>query len=253
MKHLVSLVIVGLLIAPAAHADEKDGKWRGSVESNLTWINGNRKSESILFVGGMRSIRLMDRFLVDGYYNFGRQEDGTGFLQTSTDQWSFGGRYERDFGRKSFYYASGRFERDGVNLLDLRSIGGAGIGYTVYDNDLSSWRVSGGLSYVNEDYRTSNNAFWGFQAQSDYSRALVQKEDSDGKTVDVLSLVHNFTYIPSLNDGSDYYFLSNLGLRYSFSKSFSAGFRYIVSFVNRPAAGSVKQNTTYGLVFGYKF
>lgn len=242
MKRCV-LPVVALALAVPAFAQEKDGKWRGSVESSFTYINSNRNSENFLFVGNARSIRTMDRFSLDAYYNFARQTNQNNTFETSTDQWALGGRYERDFGFKSFYYFSGRLERDGVNLLDLRTIAGAGLGYTVHENPTSTWRVSGGGSYVNENYRNGKNSFFGFQFTSDYEHAFSDR----------LSLVHNFSIIPSFADLDDYYFNSNLGLSYKLNSNLSAGLRYIVSFDNTPPAGSQKQNTTYAFVLGYRF
>lgn len=239
---LLTLAAVTVIVTPAL-AQEKDGKWRGSLESSLTFVNSSRSSQSFLFVGNAKSVREMDRFFVDGYYNFAKQTDNMGVFQTSTDQWSLGGRYERDFGFKSFYYFNGRVERDGVNLLDLRTFAGAGIGYTVYERDASTWRVSGGGTYVNEEYRNDTDSFIGFEFRSDYDQALSER----------LNLVHGFTIIPRFDDLDDYYFSSNLGLSYKLNESLSAGLRYIVNFDNTPAAGSQKQSTTYAFVLGYKF
>lgn len=243
MKAKSILLLLPLVCATTAIALDNNGKWKGSVESNFTLINGNRDSESFLIVGNAKSLNSRQRTFTDLYYNFARQANNLGVKQTSTDQWSLGGRYERDFGVKSFWYGSARFERDGVNLLDLRSIGGIGAGYTVFSNDQSTLRLSGGVSYVNEDYRTGNNTFWGFQAQSDYDREL------NGK----LSLNHRFTFIPNISDFGDHYFLSNLGIQYKLSTNLSAGLRFIISFDSTPAVNSVKQNTTWAFLIGYKF
>lgn len=236
-------VCLAALVAASAFAQKSDpktdGKYRGSFESNFTFINSNKRTENFLFVGNAKSLRTRDRLLLDGYYNFARQTDSTDIFQTSSDMWSLGGRYERDFGRNSFWYTSGRLERDGVNLLDLRTIGGAGVGYTVNQN----WRVSGGASYVNEDYRNSTNSFWGFEFQSAYDKDITEK----------VSLSHTFVVIPNFADLSDYYFKSNFGVSYKLAANFSAGFRYIVGFDSTPPAGSLKQSTTYAFVFRYSF
>ncbi len=243
MNRLIfALALVAAATLPAL-AQDKDGKWRGSVESSFTFINSNKNSENILFVGKAKSERQFDRFSLDGYYNFARQTNDQGVFQTSTDQWSFGGRYERDFGFKSFYYASGRLDRDGVNLLDLRTIIGAGLGYTVREDESTAWRVSGGGSWVNEKYRNDTNTFFGFQLESNFATALSPR----------LDLIHDFRIIPNFSDLDDYYFSSNLGLSYELNSNLSAGLRYIVNYDNTPAAGSQKQNTTSAFVLGYKF
>lgn len=184
------------------------------------------------------------RFGIDGAYNFSRQSpNGGGPLEVATDFWTFGGRYERDFGRKSFWYASARFDRDGVNNLNLRQNYGAGLGYTLFDEADWSWRVSAGASQVFEDYTTSNDSYLGLQAESEYTRQLMQK----------LSLVHRFTYVPNASEFSDYFFVSNLGLNYEVAQNFNVGFSWIVNFDSTPAVGSVKQVRTYAFTLGYKF
>lgn len=242
MKRFVAAAVL-LVFALPALAQDKDGKWRGSLETNFTIVNSNKNSENFLFVGKAKSERPLDRFSLDGYYNFARQTNAQNVFETSTDQWSFGGRYERDFGFKSFYYGNARFERDGVNLLDLRTILGVGLGYTLREDESTAWRVSGGGSWVNEKYRTDTNAFFGFQFESNFSTALSER----------LDLVHDFRIIPDFSNLDDYYFSSNLGLSYELNASLSAGVRYIVNFDNTPAPGAQKQNTTYAFVLGYKF
>ncbi|MEZ5163600.1 MAG: DUF481 domain-containing protein [Fimbriimonadaceae bacterium] len=167
MKSLtLSLAVAGMMVlSSASFAQTKDGSWHGGLESNLIFITSNRNSQSILIVGNVKSFKELERLFFDGYYNFGRTENAFNVMETTTDQWSFGGRFERDFGHKSFYYVTGRLERDGVNLLNLRTIFGAGLGYTVIDQEDASFRVSAKLRSVNEDYQTTDNNFWGFSCR----------------------------------------------------------------------------------------
>jgi putative salt-induced outer membrane protein YdiY len=242
MRRIAFLSLVLAVSAPA-WADETGG-WKGSVESSITFISSNKESESIFIFGKAQQRGENYRLGVDGLYNFARQTpNGGGSLQTSTDLWSLGGRFERDFGSKSFWYGSARFDRDGVNNLNFRQVYGAGLGYTIYENPVSSWRMSVGLSQVFEEYTTFKDDYLGMQAQSEYSRNLSDK----------LSLDHTFTYVPNTNKFSDYFFVSNLGLNYRVSEAMTAGFRWLVNFDSTPAAGSVKQSRTYALTLGYKF
>ncbi|MBX3114692.1 MAG: DUF481 domain-containing protein [Fimbriimonadaceae bacterium] len=232
----VGLLVFGFAVVGSA-------QWKGSVESSLTFIDSNKKSESALLLAKARQERTEDRILLDFLYSFSRQSGTGGFLETSTDVMTLGGRYERNFANKSFWYASARFDRDGVNNLNLRQVYGAGLGYTLFDTPASSWRMSLGVSQVIEEYDSSNEDFFGLQAQSDYSRNLTEK----------LSLDHSFLFVPNTDDFSDYFFASVLGLSYKLNGSLSAGFRWIVNFDSTPSVGSVKQSRTYALTLGYKF
>lgn len=238
----LSLVFILGLVPTVIFAESRAG-WTGSVESSLTFIDSNRKSESIVVLGKARKSSAGRRWFAEGIYNFARQSGSGGAFETSTDLWSLGGRYEQDFGTKSFWYGSLRFDRDGVNGLNLRQVYGAGLGLTVYAQPESTWRLSAGASQVFEDYRTRSEEFFGFQAQSEYSRALTRR----------LLLEHTFLYVPSVSDFEDYFFASNLGMSYALNQSMTAGFRWIVSFDSTPAAGSLKQSRTYAFTLGYRF
>lgn len=236
--------LIGVLLVSSAFGFADDGDWKGSVESSLTFISSNKESESILLIGKAQRKSVNDRYSFDALYNFSRQTpNGGGSLEVANDFWTLGGRYERDFGNKSFWYGSARFDRDGVNGLNLRQVYGAGLGYMIYNDAVSDWRLSLGLSQVFEEYSSSRDDYLGMQAQSEYSRDL-----SDRFFVD-----HTFLYVPNTSKFSDYFFTSNLGLNYRLSEAMSAGFRWIVNFDSTPAVGSVKQSRTYALTLGYKF
>ncbi len=242
MRRVAFLAFVVGAFAGSAFAAETTG-WKGSIDASLSFVEGNRNTDSVLIIGKMKQVGTNDRKIVDGLYNFSRQTNNLGNFETSTDLWSLGGRYERDFGNKSFWYVSARFDRDGVNDLNLRQVYGAGLGYTMFANDVSTWRISVGASQVLEDYQSGNTDYFGLQATSDYTRQLDAK----------LSLEHSFLYVPNVDDFEDYFFVSSLGLSYKLNERMKAGFRWIVNFDATPSAGSRKQNRTYAFTLGYSF
>ena len=67
------------------------------------------------------------------------------------------------------------------------------MGFTVFDDEVSTWRLSVGASQVMEDYTSGNNSFTGAQAESNYSRKLSNK----------LSVDHTFLYVPNVSDEID--------------------------------------------------
>lgn len=235
--------LLAIAVSTALSTDPPKG-WHGGLESSLTFFSGNRKTDNILIVGAAKNDMGGSRLYADAYYSWARQTPvGGGPFSVTTDMWSFGGKYEKDFGNKSFWYLSARFDKDGVNLLNLRQVYGAGIGYTVFSDEASTWRLSVGVSQVMEDYVSGNNNFTGAQAESNYSRKITDK----------LSVDHTFLYVPNVSQFSDYFYVSNLGFSYALNGSMSAGLRYIVVFDSTPATGAVRQNTTYAFTLGYKF
>ena len=235
--------LIAIAVSEALKAEAPKG-WHGGLESSLTFFSGNRKTDNILVVGVAKNDMGGSRMYADAYYSWARQTPaGGGPFSVTTDMWSLGGKYEKDFGKKSFWYLSARFDRDSVNFLNLRQVYGAGVGFTVFDDEVSTWRLSVGASQVMEDYTSGNNSFTGAQAESNYSRKLSNK----------LSVDHTFLYVPNVSDFGDYFYVSNLGFTYAMNGSMTAGLRYIVVFDSSPALGAVRQNTTYAFTLGYKF
>lgn len=235
--------LTSLALVAAAVAVAQDAPKQSSIEGSLTFVTGNSESESVFLFGQTKRAMSGGRFNAYFAYNFGKQSFG-GPKRTTTNNLGFGARFEKDFGIKSFWYASADWFRDDINGLDLRNNYGLGLGYTVKDEEVWGWRVSAGLSFVDEDYVVGRDrSFTGLELGSQYRRNLSSK----------LSLTHDFRYIPNSDDFEDYVFTSNLGLAYAISSDFNVGLRYIIVHDETPAAGFLKETRTLRLTIGVKF
>lgn len=237
-------MLVAVAAGSAPVLADTDNKFHGSVESSLTFFQGNRNTDSIFVVAKAKQDNGSSRLGFSGFYNWARQTPvGGGPYSVTSDQWNLSGRYERDQNANLFWYFSAAYDRDGVNLLNLRQVYGAGAGYTVTKSAVSTWRVSVGASQVYENFVGSSNSYFGIQFASDYERKITNK----------LSVDHNFLYVPNASAFGDYFYLSSLGLTYNLNDHMSAGFRWIFTFDSTPAAGSVNQTKTYAFTLGYRF
>ncbi len=122
-------------------------KWEGSVVGNLAITDGNSDTKGIGISSNMNRRTTEDRINLRAGY-FYSENIGIG---SRDDQFVFG-KYDYFIDKKFFAYLTSRLDRDVIRDLDLRTTGGAGVGYQFIEDDLYNLFGELGLSYVHEDY-----------------------------------------------------------------------------------------------------
>ena len=221
-------------------------KWTGNISGAWTSTHGNTKTESIAASAGASRRGEKDRMTVSADYAKGEQRDrNTGQDETIEDWWRAKAKYDYFFTKKLFGFVDGRYERDGIALLDRRVVVGGGAGYQWIESDPMNFSTEFGLASLYEkfDNQTSSNSELSFQAGYNFDRQVT-------KTVKFL---HDLTYYPAIEKLSDYYLTTTAELRASLTQAMFANFKVIFNYDATPAMGQGSTDVKYLLGVGLNF
>lgn len=127
--------------------------WKGTANVGFSLTSGN--SETRALTAGVRANRETRKDKISVYANAVQASNSTSGVSETTAQavWA-GARYDYNLNRKIFVFGSADFEYDKPQLLDLRSVFGAGFGYKAIRSDKAKLDVFGGASYNRENFAT---------------------------------------------------------------------------------------------------
>lgn len=215
--------------------------WHGSLVGDLSITDGNSQTKGIGVAGEMYRRTADDRITLKGGY-FYTEDKGEG---TRDDQF-LSGKYDYFFNEKLFGYLNTRLDRDAIKDLELRSTGGAGLGYQFLETDIFDLFGEAGISYVNEDF--SNDA-------DDQAYAAARAALGFGWWIvkDVVRFEENAEVLVSVEDANDWLGISDTSLIWKWTDHWSsrAGVRF--EYDNTPATGRERADTKYLLGIGYTF
>ena len=232
-------------INPSAPKPGPAPRWKGVLSSNLGISRSNRDAQNFNLNLELERDGVQDRVAIDAAYDTARQSDSLGgSLKTTRDSWFAQGQYDYMVSEKFFWYGELRFDRDRIASLDLRTVVGAGGGYTFFDTETDKLRASVGVSYLTEDFSGAGD--------SEYVAAtfgtLYRKRLTKG-----IRLAHDFSYYPNPDDLADYFLSSELALRSALSETLFAEFKFVFDYDATPAPGSRSENYRYTMGIGLRF
>ncbi|MFB3786101.1 MAG: YdiY family protein [bacterium] len=214
--------------------------WHGSLVGDLTITDGNSQTKGIGIAGDMSRRTADDRITLKGGY-FYTEDKGVG---TRDDQF-LAGKYDYFFNEKLFGYLNTRLDRDAIKDLELRSTGGAGLGYQFLETDIFDLFGEAGISYVNENFTNSpDQAYAAGRAALGFGWWIVK---------DIVRFEENAEILVSVEDANDWLGISDTGLIWKWTDHWSsrAGVRF--EYDNTPAIGRERADTKYLLGIGYTF
>jgi putative salt-induced outer membrane protein YdiY len=155
-------------------------------------------------------------------------------------------RYDYFLSDKLFWFATSEAEKDGMKDLDLRFVGGAGLGYDWLDT--KRWFVStgAGVSWVSENYKDTEN-------DEDYIAALFQWSLRRLLVANV-SFFHEGSWITGLGEGGERNTVyTETGLRTNITDRFFLESKAIWEWDTPPASEKKRQDVDYIFSVGYGF
>jgi putative salt-induced outer membrane protein YdiY len=219
--------------------------WTGSVVAGALITRGNSNTEAFNVSADATRRTDNDRLNLNGQYLFGRQEDPTtGVKSTSTDNWRLGAKYDYFFTEKFYAFGSFGVEKDRIANLDLRLTPAIGVGYQWIERKDFNFFTEAGLAYVYEDYE-------GEEANENISLKLAYHVDK--KLSEGVRVFHNLAFYPSLENISDYYLLTDAGIRADLTESFFTEFKVELKYDSSPAEDSSRSDLRYILGVGWNF
>lgn len=168
--------------------------WQGTVDVGFSFTTGNAKTRAL--TAGFRGNRETRKDKISVYANAIQASNSNSGVSVTTAQAVYGGiRYDYNLNERTFIFASGDFEYDKPQQLDLRSVIGGGFGYKAIRSERIKLDIFGGATYNRENFstgltRNSAEALIGDELRFKISRNV--------------SLEQRFSFYPSITEGGTY-------------------------------------------------
>lgn len=219
--------------------------WTGSVVANAAMTRGN--SDTVTAALRADAVRRdeHDRITLGAGYLFSRQEDpDSGEKTTTADAWFGQAKYDYFLTPNWYTYADIRVDRDEIANLNLRVAPSVGVGYQWVERADFTFNTEGGLAWVYEDYDTG---------ESEDHMALRLGYKLTKALNDKVSFFHTLTYLPSLEQFSDFNLLADAGVRADLTTSFFTELKLEWQHDSTPAAGNTANDLRFMGGVGWSF
>jgi putative salt-induced outer membrane protein YdiY len=129
--------------------------WQGwtagaNVGFALTRGNSETKSLAIAFTGDRKTSH--DEIALYTNTVYATNDVSTAVPHTTANATQGGARYDRNFTKVVFGFGGADFQTDSLQMLNLRSVLGGGIGFHVINNSRTTLDVLTGVNYTRENY-----------------------------------------------------------------------------------------------------
>lgn len=220
-------------------------RWTGNIRAGALVTRGNSDTDAVNVAGEAVRRSVDDRFSLTGQYLYGRQrDDDTGEKSTSTDNWTFQGKYDYFVSKKLYVYGVAKFERDRIADLSLRAQPGVGVGYQWIESAKSNFSTEVGLGFTYEDYKNQDsNSYINARVAYHYDRVLREN----------VKFVHNVEYLPSLEDVGKFNINADAGIRVALTEKFFTEFKVEWKYNSEPAEDASDSDLRYILSVGWEF
>ncbi len=216
--------------------------WDGAGNIGFSFTSGNTRTST--FAAGVRAEKSGENSKWTTYGNTLWSRNKVGLVNVTTSNAIWGGlRYDRNITKKLFAFGSYDFERDKPQLLNFRSVLGAGLGYHAIKNDQTELDVFGGAAWNKTWYVGPNTS----------SAELLVGNTLKHKLNDRVKIQQGFTFYPNLTNTGEYRFIFDSTL----SADVTSRIGWFVSAADRynslPIFGVQKNDFlfTTGLKFGF--
>ncbi len=226
--------------------DKPKPKWTGNISVGLTSTHGNTKTDQRNASINLNRRTEKDRISLNADYARGEQEDpDTGKEKKTEDWWRTKAKYDYFFTKKFYGYLNNRYEKDSIAELDRRIVFGSGAGYQWVESEDMNFSTEAGLASLYEKFDNTGDSNNELSMQLGYN--------FDKKLYKKIKLVHDLTYLPSLDEFSDYYLSTTAEVRAYFTERFFANFKAILDYDATPAPGSGGTDVKYIFGLGMSF
>ena len=218
--------------------------WTGNVKFGGLLIRGNTDSETLSV--GINADRKTekDEFSFAASYLYGRTKDRTtGQVLTTEDNWQLEPKYTYNLSPKLYDYGDLLISRDRLQFLDLRINPTLGLGYRWLNKPDITFATELGIGWIYEKYTNDT------PTREDASLQLAYHFMK--KFNDKVSVLHNLTYSPSVQDYHHFLVETDVELRSAISKHWFTDLKIELDYDSTPAIGAFKNNVRYELDLGY--
>lgn len=226
--------------------------WRDRLRSSWRYWDGafdlgmnlqQSTTDTFGLLGGLSTTRIKgpSRLLVTASYRYSTEKKQGQSKSTIQDEWKGLMRLEYDFYKDWYAFGSVDGEYDAIERVSIRTVPKAGVGYTIWSEDLAPKKqnylkaeVGGGWVYQRYFGGDDNDYFTvAFGALACYYLPYDSKVE------------WRFDYLPAVDDWANNYLLrNNLALTVPMFDPISAKFSLLDEYNNQPALGAA-HNSLY--------
>ncbi|MCA8977678.1 MAG: DUF481 domain-containing protein [Planctomycetes bacterium] len=223
----------------------EEPKWTGSVAFNGMWVDGNTRRRTVGATGEAVRKTDADRITVDAHWDYAEDKPVGADWNLTQRRAGAGAKYDYFIDERWYALLTTRVLGDTFADLDLRLTAGAGVGYTLIDDDTTQLTAEAGLSYFDETYRSNTPS-------KDYVAARVAYKLAHQMTKDT-KLNHSVEAYPSLEDSNDVYLQMKTELITNLSGSMIASLAHVMDYDNTPSPGLKRTDHRVLLSIGWSF
>jgi len=137
--------------AAGASQPSSSSTWHGTVNAGIDVSHGNTETRGISTNGTVTRLGPRDR--VGMFVTHLSSSIGSGADAVTTARATRGGmRYDHDLQKTLYAFGFFDAENDLLQLLDLRTVAGAGAGAHLFKSDMTQVNLFGGVSYARDNY-----------------------------------------------------------------------------------------------------
>jgi hypothetical protein len=221
--------------------------WDGSLMAGTKLERGNTIKDSAYADLKAEYERERDRIALRGSYEGERTKNRSTGESTTNDRNLYGEvSYDYFLTEKMFWFATSSAEKDGPSELDLRFIGGGGLGYRWFRREDLKLSARLGLTWTSENYRGSDR-------DDDYLAALLAW-NFERRLVPSVRFFHNGRWLPSLEDFDDRQnWKTETGIRTDVASNIFVEGKVLWELDTEPASNKERQDVDYIFGLGYSF
>lgn len=217
-------------------------KWSHSIGFDFTGSSGNTDDFGL----GLRAdstygnkFREYDLYLA---YNNSSKKD-----VTVVDETKFGAEYDSKFYERLAWYAKTDLENDRLEKIDLRATAALGLKYFWIKNNSYDLSARAGIAFRLEEYQSANNSTLS-------EPALDFGLEYSHKIRDFISLETDLTYVPSVNDFTDFLLSNDFALVLPLDKKDNWNLRSGINgtYNSTPVSGKDELDLKYYLRLVYR-
>lgn len=217
--------------------------WNGGLDFGYSLTTGNTRTNNLALGSNLSRVTRRDKTtLYAAYINAKNKTNGV--TETTANAIRGGGRYELGLTDRISAFGFADFEYNQIQLLDLRSVLGGGLGYYAIKNERTQLQVFGGGSYNRENFATGLNR---------NSAEILLGEDLTMKLSDRVLFRERLQFFPNMTDRGEYRmtFDSSLSTRLTswLSWNVTASNRYISNPVPGAKNNDLLLTTGVGVTF----
>ncbi len=224
--------------AAVSEEEPVEPKWTGTVTLGTGWVDGNTKSESINGTADAEYRRERDRTTLGALYAY-KEEFG---IRTE-DKYGASGQYDYFFDEKTYVLGQLSYDTDTIARLRRRITLGTGVGHQFREDETLKLNAEAGLSYVDEEFRTSDSDFTAARVAYNLTWFIAEGWEAS----------HSLSVFPAVDDLDDYYLTSDARLKANLTERMFAQLQYLMDHDETPAAGAEETDHKVTLSLGWGF